>query len=76
MLLYRDHRGGYKESMETVRSIKGKDDILSQLEDKGELIVEPYSGIDMRNGWNTHIVKQIYPDGRYYPVGFTNGMLS
>lgn len=76
--LYREHRGGLADSMDTVVELESKDQleklILSKL-DKwgksgqhmiGDMTVEPY-GFDDRIGWDTHIVMM-----GVYAHGFTN----
>lgn len=75
----REHRGGLAESMETAVEIG---DSMAELESfvreklkphgvdvtEGMVRVEPYFGIDPRNGWHTHIVTI---DG-YGVFGFTD----
>lgn len=80
--LYRSHRGGLHDSMETVRPVKGFDDLVAVLRQEregwpdqsvvtsGSVLVKPY-GFDERIGWDTHVVTVA---GR--AVGFTNGPLS
>lgn len=63
-VLYREHRGGYEESMATVR------EILSLSEIEGAVKIKPYC-VDYRNDWTTYIVL----DRDNNPLGFTNGMI-
>lgn len=63
---YRDHRGGYAESMATVQTFNSYDELVAYLQAdlaKMDVIVhhekidiQPYGGIDERNQWDTHIV--------------------
>jgi hypothetical protein len=69
---YRDHRGGLRASMETVREIAPKIDALAIIlkVPPSAIIVEKYGdGIDERIGWDTHLV---CVEG--LPVGFTDAM--
>ena len=70
---YRDHRGGYRESMKTAREIEPTIDALAMIlkAPPSTIEVKPYSGIDPRNGWDTHIVTM---EGK--AVGFTDGPVS
>ena len=67
---YRDHRGSYRASMDTTREIAPSLEALAVIlkVPVSAIKVEPYGGIDRRNGWNTHVVTV---DG--HPVGFTDG---
>ncbi len=70
MFLYRDHKGGLSESMETVQEMDSLSDIRDHLEPTfgpGEITVEDY-GRDECIKWDTYIVCH---NGR--AVGFTNG---
>ena len=79
MTKFRQHRGGYAESMATVVDAGTLADVeqivngfLSGPSTKGRVEVKPYSsGVDSRNGWDTHVVLL---DGSV--VGFTDGMPS
>lgn len=82
MTQFRFHRGGYAESMATVVPAKTMDDLLaiykgSLSEEPGslDLTVVPYSGIDKRNNWDTHVV-QVRDCLNGGVVGFTDGMPS
>lgn len=70
-LLFRFHKGGLAESMETVIPINCLADIAVALKEKGwpegEIKVEYYC-VDNRIGWTTYVVTL---DGD--AVGFTNG---
>ncbi len=69
MFLYRDHRGGLAESMETVLEMSDFSELerhIFKLYGKGEITIKPY-GFDKRINWNTHIVCH---DG--HVTGFTN----
>ncbi len=73
MFLYRDHRGGLAESMETAREMADFAELkrhLISIFGEGKITVEPY-GYDKRIQWDTHIVCH---DGR--GVGFTNAQVS
>lgn len=71
-LLFRQHRGGLAESMQTVREMSTRNDLeafVRQHYGEGVVTVEPY-GWDNRIGWDTHIVCL---NGN--ACGFTNGNL-
>ena len=70
MTKFRFHRGGFSESMATVRLANTLID-LQKITGITDLTVKPYSGIDQRNGWDTHIVT--CSEG---VIGFTDGMPS
>lgn len=74
---YRDHRGGYKESMETVQEVKSVQDIKNHLVSiYGEIqdIRFEHVLVDDRNGWDTYYVL-MSPDGEnYHPIGMTDGI--
>ena len=74
MFLYRDHRGGLAESMETVQKMNTLGDIQQHLKEHiepilgpGEITVDKYYE-DKRIDWDTHIVCH-----NGHPVGFTDG---
>jgi hypothetical protein len=69
-IMVRKHRGGYAESMATAKEIDATlDAVAKYFEQPVERItVEPYSGIDRRNGWDTYIVC-LYGAA----IGMTNG---
>lgn len=78
--LYRDHRGGLADSMDTVRKVSSRQELIDYLrrdlsawkfEFPDEAVkIEPY-GYDARINWDTYIVTV---EG-FGPVGFTNGPL-
>lgn len=61
----REHRGGLAESMETVREVKDRAELLGIIQESlrpfgrfvkpEQLRVEPY-GYDGRIGWDTHLI--------------------
>jgi len=67
---FRWQRGGYRASMETVVEIEPKLDALAVIlkVPPSAVTVEPYGGIDKRNGWDTYIVSI---EGQ--ACGFTDG---
>jgi hypothetical protein len=73
-IMVRKHRGGYAESMETAKEIDATMEAVAKYFEYypvEQLTVEPYgTGIDSRNGWNTHIV---CANGA--AIGMTNGMV-
>jgi len=83
MLKVRKHRGGYEDSMATAAEIEptvaaliayffAADTPLSVLRKyRKTLKVDPYYGVDSRNGWNTYIVT--LPN--HGVLGFTDGPL-
>lgn len=70
-VLYRDHRGGLDDSMQTVQELdlQGIQDHLHKLFGPGIIEVKKY-GFDPRINWDTHVVTH---NGR--AVGFTNGAI-
>ncbi len=80
---FRFHAGGYNESMATAfecsstvkalkQSIRRRNPFPFVSNDFKNIVVKPYgTGIDSRNGWDTHIV---LIDG--YPIGFTDGPIN
>lgn len=75
MTKFRQHRGGFDDSMATVvdaRTLADVERILSELypgaSTKGRVKIKPYAGIDLRNGWDTHVVLLDHS-----VVGFTDG---
>ncbi len=77
-LLFRFHRGGLDESMQTVIEIKSFSHLIMHIEEKWEvqplkISIEPYM-YDARIEWDTHIVQVTFghPQGNMitYPVGF------
>ena len=78
MILFRQHRGSFKEAMKTVFEVENKAELFYCLKEVGyklenieQLTIKPYSGIDSRNGWDTYIV---CISGM--AIGFTNGPLN
>ena len=69
-ILVRKHKGDYADSMETTKEIDATLDAVADYFERPVkwITVEPYSGIDKRNGWDTYIV---CADGA--AIGFTNG---
>lgn len=55
MTQFRFYRGSFRDSMETTVPASSMRDLQRILGTK-EFTVEPYAGVDPRNGWNTHIV--------------------
>lgn len=73
MTKFRWHRGGYEESMATVVPVRSKSELVTIILDsflfpENHIEIKPYSGIDPRNGWDTHLVSV---NGK--AVGFTDG---
>ena len=75
----RRHCSGYIESMETTEEVSSMAEVVAYINKQWELdpgitasqvIIEPYSGIDERNGWDTWIV---CVDGRVF--GMSDGPL-
>lgn len=78
-MLFRFHRGGLKESMETAFAFTDRQDLINKIIDyysgtpfpiqnNGEdFVCLPYGGIDERIGWDTYLIKM---DG--HPIGMTN----
>lgn len=69
-IMVRRHRGGYEESMATAREVDATLTAIAEYFDEPieRITVDPYSGIDKRNGWDTYIV---CVDGS--AIGMTNG---
>lgn len=76
-ILYRDHRGGLKESMETVQSFDTKAELFTHLQQGLESIVEigfDYCCYDDRIKWDTYYVwirTANHPEGMI--AGMSNG---
>ena len=79
-MLYRDHRGGYKESMDTVQEFN----TLQQLYDHINRVYKKYphilrfkqTGYDPRNNWNAYDVLVIFEGGDdYVRIGQSNGVM-
>lgn len=81
-ILYRDRVGSLADSMETIREIATRDNIINHLNRRfkiagpvAEIKIEHY-GYDARTDWNDHLVLARFEnDDKFYPVGFTNAML-
>jgi len=70
---FRFHRGGYKESMETVQEVKSLKDIGDRiLKVPGIILSCKHYGFDERNQWDTYIIENVYAGG---VIGFSNGPL-
>jgi hypothetical protein len=76
---FREHRGNFDDSMDTVVEVASLEALAAHMENElkpfgvkiapEDIQVEPYCGLDPRNGWNTHIVT-----ARGYGVlGFLDG---
>lgn len=78
-LLFREHRGGFEESMETVKEILSKKDLIHTIstlfpqitvtEENLKIHKNNSSVLDTRNGWDTYIVSI----DSFGVVGFLNG---
>tara|TARA_R110002012_G_scaffold250357_1_gene428125 strand:+ start:66263 stop:66505 length:243 start_codon:yes stop_codon:yes gene_type:complete len=58
---YRDHQGGLKESMKTVREFSTINELKEHFRQLGRIVEEvrfKHIGIDKRTGWNTYYVLQ------------------
>ena len=79
-LLFRFHRGGLDESMQTVTEIHSMADLINLTQEKwGDMLrgisIEPY-GYDERIQWDTYIVTAVVgtnQDRVSAVVGFLNG---
>lgn len=75
-MLYRQHRGSFNESMETVITVNSLDELVSHLNSDMMFFITKQSikfkniGIDKRNGWKTYMV---FTDDMV--AGYTNGIL-
>lgn len=69
-MLYRYHRGSLADSMKTVVQLPATIHALAWHLNawSQDIEVRPYGGVDVRIGWDTHIVLVCG-----IPVGFTNG---
>lgn len=75
---FREHRGGYHDSMETVVELPDRAALIEHIRgllspyefhfEPADITVAPYFGMDPRNGWDTHIVHL----RRYGVIGFTD----
>lgn len=81
--LYREHRGGFKESIETTISIPNKEFLEDHIKNIYELLFEPYDkiligepSIDKRLppewGDTQYMVYIQKKSGSKYPIGYTN----
>lgn len=70
MTKFRFHRGGYAESMDTAVECRSmsKLRLIIKARANDTVTVEPYGGIDNRNGWDTYIVMH-----NGHPIGMTDG---
>jgi len=80
---YRDHKGGYSESMKTVQEIKSVEDIKAHLEKRFTLFPQQKiaeikferTGIDHRNKWDSHYVLiRSVTETKFSCVGMTDGL--
>ena len=92
MALFRKHRGGLAESLQTTIVVKTFNDIVKAIVMDNDLIkanppwgakfsIEPYpsaeDNFDSRIGWYTHIVcTNLYEEGKMHPVGFLSEPLA
>jgi hypothetical protein len=66
-ILFREHRGGYEESLQTSRVVTSLEEVRALVPStKGRLVCD-YYGYNYRSGWNEWIVQ----DERG-PLGFSN----
>lgn len=71
---YREHRGSFEESMDTVVDVSDMEDLIKYIKNKqpyldtSKNIEIEYYGIDYRNNWITFMVTV---DGKV--AGFTDG---
>lgn len=63
MRMFRFHREYFEDSMATLTLVRDRADLEKLLHRvygpdfvSADVVVEPYGGIDRRNGWNTHLV--------------------
>ena len=74
-LLFRFHRGGLEESMQTLIEIKSFEQLLIHIADAWDvpftrLTVSPYH-FDHRIDWDTQLVR-VFIEDISYPVGYLN----
>lgn len=69
--LFREHRGGFLESMATAQPVAGLADVGEILGyDANQLVCEYYCHDD-RNGWDTHLIRSVTG----VAMGFANAAL-
>lgn len=68
---YRDHRGGFKESMKTVREVNSIQELKEYL--KTDEIKFEYCTFDSRNNWDTYYVLKKNNDGKFTVAGMSDG---
>ena len=81
---YRDHKGGFKESMKTTRYIRTIQDIKDHLNrfynQFGKSVMEikfEHIGVDKRNKWDTYYVLQRLKYQRNFTVaGMSNNRIN
>jgi hypothetical protein len=74
---FRFHRGDFNESMATtveVDSIQKLAEVIKATPEK--IRITPYSGVDSRNGWDTHLVEvfERYKPGEWATVGLSDSL--
>lgn len=81
LVKFREHKGSYEDSMATAVEVEGWPGLLAHLQelawhwpsmppvDAQTVQIQPYYGIDHRNGWDTYIVSL----HNYGVMGFTDG---
>lgn len=80
---YRDHRGGFKESMATVQEFVLLIELEAHLNKVNEYyqkkvaeIKFEYVALDVRTEWNTYYVMQRFEgEDRFYVAGMSDGVL-
>lgn len=77
-LLFRFHRGGLDESMETVTEVESFEHLMELIETEMDLEIShchimPYVKDD-RIDWNTHLVRIVAQGSHqgFFPVGYLN----
>lgn len=78
---YRDHKGGFDESMKTLKNFNSIEEIKKHLTElNGREVVEikfEYAGYDVRNMWNSSYVMQKFKGEKtFVPAGFSDGQLN
>ncbi len=79
-MLYRDHRGGFKESMETVIEINSLQELYDHVKKSFSRyptrILFHYQGHDPRNKWDTYtVMAELEGNDHAFPIGQSNGKI-
>lgn len=80
-MLFRFHRGGFQESMDTVISINNLEQLKFALEIEGKEVknirCSEHNNFDARNHWYTYNIHVLCKGSKEYEIaGYSDGVLS